>query len=235
MLCFERLSCVWRGNSAAYSIVSMDLYIYEKTKDGEAVYDVYSRLLQDRIIFLHEEIDSEIASRIIASVLYLDKKNNQKEICVYINSVGGEAEAGLAIYDVFQFVSAPIKTICVGRACSAAADLLASGSPGKRLASPNAEIMIHSIQAELSGSNKEIQEEAERLKKFNQRSNEILSLHTGQPIAKIAKDCEKDKYMTAQEALEYGIIDKILSPKAAKLRGLVGGATKSKRKKRRRR
>lgn len=197
----------------------MDL-INEKTKDSEGVYDVYSRLLQDRIIFLHEEIDSEVASRIIASILYLNKQDSQKDISVYINSIGGEAESGLAIYDVFQFITAPIKTICVGRACSAAADLLASGSRGKRLASANAEIMIHSVQVELSGSNKEIQEEAARLRKFSKRSNEILSLHTGQPIEKIAKDCETDKYMTAQEALEYGIIDRILSPKAAKLRGL---------------
>ena len=136
--------------------------------------------------------------------------------------MGGELESALAIYDMFQLISAPIKTICVGRASSSAADLLASGSPGKRLATPNSEIMIHSIQTELSGSNKEIQKEALRLRESNKRSVELLSLHTGQSFDKISKDCEVDKYMTAQEALEYGIIDKILLPKAAKMRGLKG-------------
>lgn len=193
----------------------MDLYIYEKTKNGENVYDVYSRLLQDRIIFLHEEIDSEVASRIIASLLYLNRQSKNKEICIYINSTGGECEAALAIYDMFQFISAPIKTICVGRAYSAAADLLASGSPGKRFASPNSEIMIHSVRAELSGSNNEIQDEAARLKRFHKRSIKLLSLHTGQSFDKVSKDCEKDKYLTAQGALKYGIVDKILSPKVA--------------------
>ena len=215
----------------------MDLWIYEKTKDGEGAYDVYSRLLQDRIIFLHEEIDSEVASRIIASLLYLDKKSKNKEITMYINSPGGECEAALAIYDMMQFIVSPIKTICVGRACSAAADLLASGSPGKRLAAPNSEIMIHSVQAELSGSNKEIQEEAARLKKFHKRSIELLALHTGQTFAKISKDCEKDKYMTAQEALDYGIIDKILLPRASKIKHLTGSSspTGTKRKRKRKR
>ena len=213
----------------------MDLYISEKTKDGEGVYDVYSRLLQDRIIFLHEEIDSEVASRVIASMLYLDKQNKNKEISVYINSPGGETEAALAIYDMFQFVSSPIKTICVGRACSAAADLLAAGSPGKRFASPNSEIMIHSVQAELSGSNKEIQDEAEMLKKFHKRSIQILSSHTGQTFERVAKDCEQDKYMTADEALEYGIIDKILAPRAGKMRALPGSGSSVSRTKRKRR
>jgi len=212
----------------------MDLWIYEKTKDGEGAYDVYSRLLQDRIIFLHEEINSEVASRVIASLLYLDKKS-KKEISIYINSPGGEVAAGLAIYDMMQFTSSPIKTICVGTACSAAADLLAAGSPGKRLATPNSEIMIHSVSAELSGSNKEIQEEAARLKVLHKRSIELLALHTGQTFSKVSKDCEKDKYMTAQEALEYGIIDKILMPKAGKIRPSAVRSSGSRTKKRKRR
>ena len=160
--------------------------------------------------------------------------NKNKEISIYINSPGGECEAALGIYDMMQFITAPIKTICVGRACSAAADLLASGSPGKRLASPNSEIMIHSVQAELSGSNKEIQEEAARLRKFHKRSIELLALHTGQSFERISKDCEKDKYMTAEEALEYGIIDKILSPKAGKVKHLTGSSSSTRKRKRKR-
>jgi len=207
----------------------MDHFIYEKTKDGEGVYDIYSKLLQDRIIFLYEEIDTEVASRIIASLLYLNKKSRTREIIVYINSPGGETEGFLAIYDMFQFISAPIKTICIGEACSAAADLLASGSAGKRLILPNAKVMIHSIQADISGSNKEVMEEVTRLKELHSRSIEILARHTRQPFEKVAKDVEHDKWLTAEEALEYGIVDKILQPKK-KIPPLKTSATKTTKK-----
>jgi len=190
----------------------MDHWIYEKTKDGEGLYDIYSRLLQDRIIFLGEEIDADVASKVIASLLYLDKKDKVKEIVVYINSPGGDFSSGMAIYDMFQFISAPIKTICIGQACSAAADLLAAGTKGKRLCMPHAEIMIHSFQAELAGSNKDIQLEYKWLQRQHVRSVELLARHTGQTIDKVAKDCERDKYMDAEEALAYGMIDKIIKP-----------------------
>ena len=192
----------------------MEHWIYEKTKEGEVVYDVYSRLLKDRIIFLYEEIDSEVATRLVALLLYLNSESKTREIKLMINSTGGSTEGFFAIYDAMHMINAPIRTICVGEACSAAAELLASGTPGRREATPNASIMIHSIQIdELSGSMTTIQRDMDRMKRINSRTIKILSENTGQSIAKITKDCKVDRYMTAQEALDYGIIDKIQKPR----------------------
>lgn len=207
-----------RTPSMGYAVIDillgMDHWIYEKTKDGEVVYDVYSKLLKDRIIFLYEEIDSEVASKVVALLLYLDSESKTREIKLYINSPGGTIEGFFAIYDAIRHIAAPVKTICIGEACSAAADLLASGTPGKRLATPNAQIMIHSIQInEMSGSKGDIEKQVSRMKVIHNRTLEILSENTGQSVKQISKDCEKDKYMTAEDALEYGIIDKILYPK----------------------
>ena len=207
--------------------MDMDSF-YDKDKDGEYINNIYYHLLkQHRIIFLYEEIDSDVANRTIASLLYLDKQN-KKEICIYINSIGGDALSGLAIYDIMQIITSTIKTVCVGKAYSAASDLLAAGTFGKRFATPNSEIMIHSIQAELFGSNKDIKEEVVRLEKSYNRSVELLSKHTGQSFDRISKDCEKDTYMTAQEALEYGIVDKILLPTTKRLSSKIK-RTKTKR------
>ena len=195
----------------------MDHLIYEKTKDGEVVYDVYSKLLQDRIIFLYEEIDSEVASKLVALLLYLNFNSKTKEIKLYINSPGGTAEGFFAIYDAMNHISAPIRTICIGEACSAAADLLASGAQGKREATPNAQIMIHSIQIEdLSGSMAAVAKDMARTKLVHKKTIEILAKNTGQTFAKVEKDCRTDRYMSAKDALDYGIIDKILTPKRKK-------------------
>lgn len=192
----------------------MDHWIYEKTKDGEIVYDVYSKLLKDRIIFLSEELDSEVASKTIALLLYLNAESKTKEIKIYINSVGGNIDAFFAIYDTMQQISAPVKTICVGEACSAASVILAAGSAGKRLAYPHSMVMIHNLQiSDMEGSKAEIKDQVRLIDKLSAKFIEILARHTGQPLAKVRKDTEKDKYLTAEEALEYGIIDKILAPK----------------------
>ncbi len=192
---------------------TMDHWIYEKTKDGEVVYDVYSKLLKDRTIFLYEEIDSEVASKVVALLLYLNSESKTKEIKLYINSPGGESSGFFAIFDAINHISAPVRTICIGEACSAAADLLAAGAPGRREATPNAQIMIHSIQIEdMSGSMQTVIKDVERTKKVHKRTIEILAENTGQPVSKVMKDCKVDKYMDAEEALEYGIIDKILHP-----------------------
>ncbi|KKN67657.1 hypothetical protein LCGC14_0459160 [marine sediment metagenome] len=195
----------------------MDHWIYEKTKDGEVVYDVYSKLLKDRILFLYEEIDSEVASKIVALLLYLNSESKTKEIKLYINSPGGTAEGFFAIYDAINHIQAPIRTICIGEACSAAADLLAAGTPGKREATPNAQIMIHSIQIEdLSGSMTTVVKDMARTRLIHKKTIEILAGNTGQSFAKVLKDCKTDKYMSARDALEYGIIDRILQPKKRK-------------------
>ena len=192
----------------------MDCWIYETTKTGEAVYDIYSKLLKDRTIFLYEEIDSEIASKVVAFLFYLNSKSSTKEIKLYINSPGGTITGFFAIYDAMNHIKAPIRTICVGEACSAAADLLASGAPGKREAMQNAQIMIHSLQiSNISGNMLTASKDMEYLQAIHKKTIEIMSNNTGQSIEKIEQDCQQDKYMSAQEALEYGIIDKVLDVK----------------------
>jgi ATP-dependent Clp protease protease subunit len=176
-------------------------------------FNVFDKLLEERIIFLINEIDTETSGKIVALLFYLDLQSKTKEIKLYINSPGGTIDGFFAIYDAMQYISAPVKTICIGEACSAAADLLASGSPGKRLAHPNAQIMIHNLHGEVEGSKSEMEVQVKHLNRVNNKITELLSRHTGQSVNKISADCEKDKYMSAEEALEYGIIDKILKPK----------------------
>lgn len=176
--------------------------------------DVFSRLVSERIVFLSEDIDADVATETAAMLLWLNKQDSKKEITFYINSVGGSVGDGLlTIYDTMQLIEAPIKTICIGEAYSSGAVLLAAGSPGLRFAYPSARLMIHSIQvSEMSGTQQEIQEETKRIKKLNYTLMEIIARHTGQPLRKIKKDCVKDKYLTPSEAMKYGIIDKIVNP-----------------------
>lgn len=177
-------------------------------------FDVFGRLLKSRTLFLMGEIEPEIVSDIIAKLIYLDNLSHDKEIKLYINSPGGHIDGFFAIYDIIQQISAPVKTICAGEACSAAAALLAGGSTGKRLATPNSLIMIHNLQiSDLSGSMTELTIQMKMLDRLNSIFTGILSKHSGQTLAKVKKDCQQDYYLSAEEALEYGIIDKVLTPR----------------------
>lgn len=184
--------------------------VIEKSQFGERAYDIYSRLLEERIIFIGSVINDAVANSIIAQLLFLDSKNNQKDIKVYINSPGGAVSAGLAIYDTLQYVKSNIMTICVGLAASMGATLLASGTKGKRLALPNAEILIHQVMGGAEGQAEDIKISAEHIIKTRERLNKILAKHTGQSLNRISKDTDRDFYMTAEEAKQYGIIDKIV-------------------------
>jgi ATP-dependent Clp protease protease subunit len=186
---------------------------FEKTKDGEQIYDVSSRLMKDRVIYLDCEIDEEVTSQITSLIFLLDRESSEEEIKLWINSPGGNAEGFFSIYDMMQRVKAPIKTVCMGEASSASAILLASGSNGLRYAMPNSRIMIHQIQVDgLGGSNAEIEISTKELKEIQDRLTEILARHTGHTKSKIKRDTKMDKYMSAADALEYGLIDKILPP-----------------------
>lgn len=181
--------------------------------------DVFSRLVTERIVFLSQEIDAEVATEKAATLLLLDKLDPSKEITLYINSSGGFVQDGLlTIYDTLQLISAPVRTICMGEAYSSAAVLLAAGSKGKRMAYPSARIMIHNIQVEeMSGTQKQIEEESKRIKDLNHTLMQIICRHTGQPLRKVRRDCEKDKYFTPQEAIRYGLIDSIVTPSVVTL------------------
>ena len=176
-------------------------------------FDIYVTLAKERSLFLIGELEAEIANELVALLFWLDKQSSE-EITVYINSGGGTIPDGLhALYDTFQFIKSPVRTICIGEAHSSAAILLASGSKGRRFAYPNSEIMIHTVQvSDVSGSQSELEEESKRTKKLNAHLMEMIARHTGQSLRKVKRDCQEDKYMTAQEALEYGIIDEILKP-----------------------
>ena len=184
--------------------------VIEKSNNGERAYDIYSRLLKDRIIFLSEEIDEHSANLVIAQLLFLEAQDNTKPIKMYLNSPGGSVTDGLAIYDTMQYIKAPVSTICVGLAASMAAVLLAAGEKGQRFALPNSEILIHQIMGGASGQASDIKIKAEQILKLKTQLNKILHQHTGKPLVKIEKDTDRDYYMTALEALEYGLVDKIL-------------------------
>lgn len=183
--------------------------IIEKTNNGERVYDIYSRLLKDRIIFIVGEINDDLANAVISELLFLDSKNHD-EISIYINSPGGSITSGMAIYDTMNFVKSPISTICVGMAASMASVLLASGQKGKRYILPNSEVMIHQPLGGVNGQATEIKIVADRILYLRNKLNKILSDKTGQDLSKIEKDTERDYYLNAKEALDYGLIDKIL-------------------------
>jgi ATP-dependent Clp protease, protease subunit len=184
--------------------------IIEKSQGGERAYDIYSRLLKDRIIFLGDEVNEHTANLVIAQLLFLDSQDDKKPIKMYINSPGGSVTDGLAIYDTMQYVKAPVSTICVGLAASMGALLLTAGEPGQRFALPNSEVLIHQIMGGASGQASDIKIKAEQILKLKSRLNKILQKHTGQSLAKVEKDADRDYYMTAEEAVQYGLVDKII-------------------------
>ena len=192
-------------------------YVIEQTNRGERSYDVYSRLLKERIIFLGSAIDSEVANVIVAQLILLEQQNPERDIQIYINSPGGSVDAGLAIYDTMQFISSPVSTICVGLAASMGSLLLLAGSKGKRLALPNSRIMIHQpliYGGGISGQVSDIEIEAKELVRTKKTFLEIMSKHTGKSMDSLEKDVDRNNYMTAQEALEYGIIDQVVEPRS---------------------
>jgi ATP-dependent Clp protease protease subunit len=184
--------------------------VIEKSGHIERAYDIYSRLLKDRIIFLGEPISDHVANIVIAQFLFLDAESKDKDIKFYINTLGGSVTAGMAIYDTMQYVKCNVSTICVGMAASMGAVLLAAGASGKRFALPNSEILIHQVMGGFEGQATDIKIRAEHILKIKDRLNKILAKHTGQKITQIEKDTDRDRFMTAEEARKYGIIDKII-------------------------
>ena len=186
-------------------------YVIEQTSRGERSYDIYSRLLNDRIIFLGEEVTDVSANLIVAQLLFLESEDPGKDIHMYINSPGGSVSAGLAIYDTMQYIKCDVSTICIGMAASMGAFLLAGGTKGKRYALPNAEVMIHQPSGGARGQATEIQIVAENILRTKKKLNEILAANTGQPYDVIVRDTERDNYMTAEQAKEYGLIDCVIT------------------------
>jgi ATP-dependent Clp protease protease subunit len=184
--------------------------VIEKTNYGERAYDIYSRLLKDRIIFLGGPIDDGVANAVIAQLLFLDSQNTKEDIKLYVNSPGGSVSSALAIYDTMQYVKADVSTICVGLAASAAALLLAAGKKGKRVVLPNSEVLIHQVMGGAQGQATDIDIHARHILNIKKRLNEIMARHTGQPLEKVEKDAERDYFMSAEEAKKYGIVDKII-------------------------
>ena len=185
-------------------------YVVEQTGEGERTYDIYSRLLIDRIIFIDEEITQHTASVVVAELLFLEAQDPDKDINIYINSPGGEVAAGLAIYDTMRFIKPDISTICVGRAASMAAVLLSAGTKGKRYALPNAEIMIHQPLGGFQGQASDIKITADHILELKERLNRILAENTGQELSVIERDTDRDNYMTSAEAAAYGLVDKVI-------------------------
>ena len=190
--------------------MSLVPYVVEQTSRGERSYDIFSRLLNDRIVFLGEEVNATTASLVVAQLLYLEAQDPDKEIQFYINSPGGSVTDGMAIYDTMQYVKCDVSTICIGMAASMGAFLLSSGTKGKRLALPNAEIMIHQPSAGTQGQITDMAIHLKRLEIVKTRLTGILAANTGKPLDVVRADCERDNFMTAQEAMEYGLIDKVI-------------------------
>ncbi|MDO8357824.1 MAG: ATP-dependent Clp endopeptidase proteolytic subunit ClpP [Nitrospirota bacterium] len=200
--------------------------VIETTNRGERAYDIYSRLLKDRIIFLGAPIDDVFANLIIAQLLFLEAEDPEKDINLYVNSPGGSVTAGLGIYDTMQYVKPPINTICLGQAASMGAFLLTAGTKGKRFALPNARVMIHQPMGGFSGQATEIDIHAREILKIRERLNEIMAKHTGQPLEKIAQDTERDYFLSAEEAKQYGLIDEVISRPPKILKAVSGDAGK---------
>ena len=190
--------------------MSLVPYVVEQTNRGERSYDIFSRLLNDRIIMLSEEVNDTTASLVVAQLLYLEAQDPDKEIQFYINSPGGSVTAGMAIYDTMQYIKCDVSTICLGMAASMGAFLLAAGTKGKRFALPNSEIMIHQPSGGAQGQATDISIHANHILRVKDKLNQILSERTGQPLDVVKRDTERDNFMTAQEALEYGLIDKVI-------------------------
>jgi len=184
--------------------------VVEQTNRGERSYDIYSRLLNDRIIFLSDQVNDTTASLVVAQLLYLEAQDNEKDICFYINSPGGSVSAGMAIYDTMNYIKCDVSTICVGMAASMGAFLLSAGAKGKRLALPNSEIMIHQPLGGAQGQASDIIIHADHIRKTREKLNTILAANTGRPLSEIERDTERDNFMSAKEALEYGLIDKVI-------------------------
>lgn len=185
-------------------------YVIEQTGHGERSYDIFSKLLKDRIVFLGEEIDEHMASLVVAQLLFLEAEDSEKDICIYINSPGGSISAGMAIYDTMKYIKPDVSTICVGMAASMGAFLLSAGTKGKRYALPNSEIMIHQPLGGMQGQAEDMRIQAEHILKIRDKMNKIMSGNTGQPIDRIEKDVDRDNYMSAEEAKTYGLIDDVL-------------------------
>ena len=191
--------------------MSLVPYVVEQTSRGERNYDIYSRLLKDRIIFLSDEVNDVTASLVVAQLLFLEAEDPNKDIHLYINSPGGSVTAGMAIYDTMQYIKCDVETICIGMAASMGAFLLAGGAKGKRFALPNAEVMIHQPLGGAKGQATEIQIAAEHILKTKKKLNEMLAANTGKSYEEVARDTERDNYMTAEEAKEYGLIDSVIT------------------------
>ena len=187
--------------------------IVEKTQRGERAYDIFSRLLEERIIFLAGPVTDMNANVVIAQMLYLASKDSKRDIKLYINSPGGSVTAGLAIYDTMQFLKCPVSTICIGLNASMAAVLLASGTKGKRFSLPNAEILLHQVAGGMQGQATDIEITAKQIIHMKEKLNKIISSHTGQPLSKVVKDTDRDFYLTAEEAKKYGLIDEVIGGK----------------------
>lgn len=190
--------------------MNMVPYVIEQTNRGERSYDIFSRLLKDRIIFLGDEIDDNTASLVVAQMLFLEMEDPDADIMLYINSPGGSVTSGMAIYDTMRYLKCEVSTVCVGMAASMGAFLLSSGTKGKRLALPNAEIMIHQPSGGAQGQVTDIEIHAQRIADVKRRLNEILAKNTGRPVEEVARDCERDHFLTAEQAKEYGIVDKVI-------------------------
>jgi len=190
-------------------------YVVEQTHRGERSYDIYSRLLKDRIVFIGTAIDDDVANIVTAQLLFLESEDPEKDVSIYINSPGGSVTAGLAIYDTMQYVKPPVSTICLGQAASMAAVLLSAGAKGKRFAVPNARIMIHQLSGGFSGQASDIEIQAREALRLKRTLDEILSRHTAQPIERISKDTDRDYFMSPQEAKDYGLIDEVIVTKKA--------------------
>ena len=190
--------------------MSLVPYVVEQTNRGERSYDIFSRLLNDRIIFLSEDVHDTTASLVVAQLLYLESQDPDKDIQFYINSPGGSVTAGMAIYDTMQYVTCDVSTLCIGLAASMGAFLLSAGAKGKRLALPNSEIMIHQPSAGTQGQITDMALHLKRLEVVKKRMNRILAENTGKSIEQVTADCERDNFMSAQEALEYGLIDRVI-------------------------
>ena len=195
--------------------------VVEQTSRGERAYDIYSRLLKDRIVFIGSPIDDDVANLVIAQLLFLEAEDPDKDINLYVNSPGGIVTSGMAIYDTMQFIKPPVAAVCIGQAASMAAVLLAGGARGKRTALPNARILIHQPMGGTRGQATDIKIQAEEILRMREHLNGILAKHKGQPIERIAADTERDYYMSADEAKTYGIIDHVVAKRAASLKPLV--------------
>jgi ATP-dependent Clp protease protease subunit len=195
--------------------------VVEQTSRGERSYDIYSRLLKDRIVFIGSPIDDDIANLVIAQLLFLEAEDPDKDINLYINSPGGLVTAGMAIYDTMQFIKPPVATVCLGQAASMAAVLLAGGAPGKRTALPNARILIHQPMGGTRGQATDIKIQAEEILRLREHLNMLLSRHTGQPLERISADTERDYYMSSEQAKAYGIIDQVVAKRGTSPKPLV--------------